>query len=123
MGPVATRIESRSLDQPDETRRPANATVEVVKLGDHTVGRFTFQPGWTWATSVKATAGTEHCEKTHVGVCTSGRLHVWMTDGSEISVEPGHAYTIPPGHDAEVVGDEPFVGYEFESSSAETYAR
>ena len=123
MGSVTTQIESRSLDSPDESRTPANAQVNIVRLGGHTVGRFTFQPGWTWATSVKPGAGTEHCEKHHVGVCTAGRLHVWMTDGSEINVEPGQAYVIPPGHDAEVVGDEAFVGYEFESSSAETYAR
>jgi hypothetical protein len=30
---------------------------------------------------------------------------------------------IAPGHDAWVVGDEPFVAYEFESKSAEAYAR
>jgi hypothetical protein len=35
---------------------------------------------------------------------------------------PGDAYLIEPGHDAWVVGDEPFVGYEFETRSAETYA-
>jgi hypothetical protein len=35
----------------------------------------------------------------------------------------GSAYVIEPGHDAWVVGDEPFVGYEFESSSASTYAK
>jgi hypothetical protein len=35
----------------------------------------------------------------------------------------GRAYVIEPGHDAEVLGDEPFVGFEFESRSAEEYAR
>jgi hypothetical protein len=34
---------------------------------------------------------------------------------------PGDAYVIEPGHDAWVVGDERFVGFEFES--AEDYAR
>src|SRR5438552_15901121 len=121
MSSVASQIEGRSLDQPDETRRPDKATVEVGNLGAHSIGRFTFQPGWTWATSIKPGAGTDHCEKTHVGVCTSGKLHVWMTDGSDLQIEPGHAYVIPPGHDAEVVGDEAFVGYEF--SSASTYAK
>ena len=36
---------------------------------------------------------------------------------------PGDAYVIEPGHDAWVVGDETFVGYEFESKSAEEYAK
>jgi hypothetical protein len=31
--------------------------------------------------------------------------------------------TIEPGHDAWVVGDEAFVGFEFEPSAAEEYAK
>jgi hypothetical protein len=30
---------------------------------------------------------------------------------------------IEPGHDAEILGDERFVGFEFEPQSAEEYAR
>jgi hypothetical protein len=36
---------------------------------------------------------------------------------------PGGAYVIEPGHDAWVNGDEGFVGFEFESGSAEEYAK
>ena len=35
---------------------------------------------------------------------------------------PGDTYVIEPGHDARVVGDESFVGYEFDSRAADTYA-
>jgi hypothetical protein len=48
-------------------------------------------------------------------------MDVWQPDGTRISVKPGDAYVIPPGHDAEIVSAEPFVGIEF--SSAATYAR
>jgi hypothetical protein len=41
----------------------------------------------------------------------------------EGEVGPGDAYVIEPGHDAWVVGDESFVGFEFEARSAEEYAR
>ena len=44
-------------------------------------------------------------------------------DGSEADLGPGDAYVIEPGHDAWVTGDESFVGLEFESHSAEEYAR
>ena len=44
-------------------------------------------------------------------------------DGSEAEVGPGDPYVIEPGHDAWVVGDERFVGFEFESRAAEEYAR
>ena len=42
-------------------------------------------------------------------------------DGTESDVGPGDAYAIDPGHDAWVVGDEPFVGIEFKSAGE--YAR
>jgi len=44
-------------------------------------------------------------------------------DGSEAELGPGDAYVIEPGHDAWVIGDERFVGFEFEPRSAEEYAR
>jgi len=43
--------------------------------------------------------------------------------GDTSRVEAGDAYVIEPGHDAWVIGDESFVGFEFESRSAEEYAR
>jgi hypothetical protein len=36
-------------------------------------------------------------------------------DGTEVEIGPGEAYVIEPGHDAWVLGDERFVGFEFES--------
>jgi len=53
----------------------------------------------------------------------SGRLHVSHEDGTEVEVESGRPYVIEPGHDAWVVGDQPFVAFEFDSSAAEGYAR
>jgi hypothetical protein len=50
-------------------------------------------------------------------------MHVTHDDGSEDEIGPGKAYVIEPGHDAWVVGDQPVVAYEFESKSAEEYAR
>ncbi len=43
-----------------------------------------------------------------------------MEDGTEIVIAPGEAYEIPPGHDAWVVGDEPWTAVEF--TSGRTYA-
>jgi hypothetical protein len=44
-------------------------------------------------------------------------MHIVADDGSEIDIGPGEAYNIPPGHDAWIVGDESFVGYEFKSAA------
>ena len=51
------------------------------------------------------------------------RIAVEHEDGTELELGPGDAYIIEPGHDAWVVGDERFVGFEFESKSAEEYAK
>jgi len=40
-----------------------------------------------------------------------------------MEVGPGDAYVMEPGHDAWVVGEETFVGYEFEPRAAEEYAK
>jgi len=53
----------------------------------------------------------------------AGAIHVVHDDGTEEDLGPGEAYVIEPGHNAWVVGDEPFIGFEFESRSAEEYAR
>ncbi len=114
-------LHAGNMDAPDETRTFENGRVDLVRLGDVAIGRSTFEPGWRWSESVKPIAGTESCEAHHVGYAVSGRLHVVSDGGEEAEVGPGEAYVVMPGHDAWVVGDEPFVGLEFQS--AETYAK
>ena len=114
---------AKSFDTPDETRTPDKTKVEVVDLGGAKAARMTFQPGWRWSECVKPVVGTESCQARHIGTVASGRMHIVHDDGTEIDAGPGDAYVIEPGHDAWVVGDEPLVGFEFESSAAETYAR
>jgi hypothetical protein len=116
-------VQSRDFGSPDETRTPDKTQVDVVRMGGTTVGRFTFEPGWRWSECVKPVAGTESCQARHVGVVGSGRLAVSHEDGTEVELGPGEAYIIEPGHDAWVVGDDRFVGFEFESRSAEDYAK
>jgi hypothetical protein len=116
-------VQLLDFDSPDETRMPEKTRVDVVRMGDTTAARFAFEPGWRWSECVKPVAGTDSCQVRHVGVVQSGRLVAKHEDGSEVEVGPGAAYLIEPGHDAWVVGDEPFVAFEFESRSAEEYAR
>jgi hypothetical protein len=115
--------ESRTFDSPDETRTPDKTRVDVVRMDGATAARMTFEPGWRWSECVQPVAGTDSCQALHVGVAHAGRLHVKHDDGTEIDIAPGETYVIAPGHDAWVVGDETFVGYEFEQSAAEDYAK
>ena len=45
--------------------------------------------------------------------CLSGRMRIDMDDGSEAEIGPGDVVAIPPGHDAEVVGEEACVLVDF----------
>src|SRR5262245_9955934 len=116
-------LKAKSFDAPDERRTPDKTTMEVVDLDGVKAARLTLQPGWKWSECIKPVAGTDSCQNRHIGTASAGRLHVVHDDGSALDVEPGGAYVIEPGHDAWVVGDEPFVAFEFEATSAESYAK
>jgi len=116
-------VEARGFDSPDETRTPDKTRIEVVRLAGATAARFSFEPGWRWSECVKPVAGTETCQARDLGVVHEGRMGVRHDDGSEAELGRGDAYVIEPGHDAWVIGDERFVGFEFEPRSAEEYAR
>jgi hypothetical protein len=87
------------------------------------VARSTFQPGWRWSECIKPVVGTDSCQVHHIGALVSGEIEVAHDDGSTQTLVAGNAYVIEPGHDAWVVGDTPAVGFEFESTAAETYAK
>ena len=107
------RLQSKSFGTPDEVRSIAHGNVRILDLGDIVVGRMVWEPGWRWSEHVKPIAKTDLCEYHHIGVTISGTAHVLMRDGSELDILPNTAYEIPPGHDAWVVGDEPYVSLDF----------
>ena len=120
--PVAvTKFETKSHSSPDEVRSPAKTRVEVVRLEGFTLGRFNFEPGWRWSECIKPVVKTESCQASHVGYAVSGSITVRMKDGTQKTIVAGESYTIPPGHDAWVEGNERFVGIEV--MSAEQYAK
>jgi hypothetical protein len=106
-------ISAKNFDNADQIRTPEKSRVEVVNLSEAKVSRFTMQPGWVWSQCIKPIAGTETCQVRHVGAVVSGRMHVTHADGSEADLTPGDAYVLEPGHDASVIGSEPFVSFEF----------
>jgi mannose-6-phosphate isomerase-like protein (cupin superfamily) len=103
------KIETKTFARPDETRPFEKGRLEVNSLGGVTFGRATFEPGWKWSTCVKPIAKTESCQSAHLAYQISGHMHVVMDNGAAMDIGPGEVCSIPPGHDAWVVGNEPVV--------------
>ncbi|HTK61760.1 MAG TPA: cupin domain-containing protein [Pseudonocardia sp.] len=111
-------LEHHTFDKPDEVREGDLWRLELVNLaGGAQVGRITVQPGWRWSEHVKPVAGTELCEAPHQQYQVSGRIRVRMSDGTEIESAPGDVTSLPPGHDAWVVGDDPVVAIDWQGAS------
>jgi quercetin dioxygenase-like cupin family protein len=111
-------FEHVSFDKPDEVRQGENWRLDIVKLASGAqVGRLTIQPGFRWTEHVKPVAGTELCMAPHQQYHLRGRIHVLMADGSEAEAGPGEILSLPPGHDAWVVGDEPAVTIDWQGAS------
>jgi hypothetical protein len=107
----------RSFQTPDETRAFPNGRAEIVKIGDAEVGRLVFEPGWRWSKDVKPIAKTNTCEAPHFQYHVSGRLAIRMDDGTEFEAGPGDITSLPSGHDAWVVGNEPVVTVDWFGAS------
>ena len=112
------RLQARIFDTEGELRTFPNGLTQVVKLGDVTVARAVYQPGWRWSKDMPAIVKTDSCHVHHLAFAIAGALHVETDDGQKIDVSAGAIYEIPPGHDAWVVGDAPFVTIDWTSAHA-----
>ena len=75
-------LHKTNIDKPDEVRPfRAHGHVDVVTIGDFTLGRGTFEPGWRWSEDVKPIAGTDSCQTRHKGSSSSGTMTVRSDDG------------------------------------------
>ena len=106
--------ERKVFTQPDDVREFPLGRLELIKVGGATIGRATLQPGWRWSTSVQPLAQTKSCQAPHLQYHVSGVLKVVMDDGAELECRAGDVSSLPPGHDAWVVGDEPVVVVDFQ---------
>jgi len=107
----------RSFEAADETRPFPNGRAEILKIGDSELGRLILQPGWRWSNDVKPIAKTASCEAPHFQYHVSGRLAILMDDGTEFVAGPGDVTSLPKGHDAWVVGEEPAIVVDWYGAS------
>lgn len=117
------RLQYKSFATPSEVRTFPKGHAEVVRLDESVVGRAVYEPGWRWSTDIAAIVGTASCQLHHLGFSISGVMHVVMDDGQALEIPPESVFEIPSGHDAWVVGDDPWVTIEWTSARSFGLAR
>lgn len=105
--------ERKDFGKPDEVRTFDKGRLELLNIGGGVVGRLILEPGWRWSESVKPIAGTDWCEAPHFQYHAAGCIRIVKPNGEEFEVGPGEVTTLPSGHDAYVVGDDPVVMVDF----------
>jgi len=108
------KAELKNFKNPDEVREFPKGKLELVKIGNATIGKATFQPGWKWSESLQPLAKTKSCEAPHFQYHVSGILMVKMDDGTLLECKPGDVSLLPVGHDGWVVGNKPAVVIDFQ---------
>jgi hypothetical protein len=106
----------KRFEEPDEIRTFEAGKFEVVRVGNMTIGRATYKPGWKWSVHVGAGLGASRCNVAHVGLVLSGCATAAMEDGTIYELRSGTLFFIPagpPGHDSWVVGNETYVSLHF----------
>lgn len=109
MNSLEQKTEHKTFTRPDEVRDFPNGKAEILDVGGVQIGRMVFQPGWRWSTDVRPLAKTSSCEAPHFQYHVAGTLGIRMDDGTEFIAGPGDITSLPKGHDAWVIGDEPAV--------------
>src|SRR5262249_24249406 len=84
----------------------------AVILKSAAIGLGEYLPGWKWSEHAGAQTGKK--SQNHIGYILSGHMVVRAADGTEITIGPGEAFEVLPGHDAWVVGHEPCIALDFE---------
>src|SRR5580765_8637044 len=99
---------TKSLDHADKSWTFLDGSERAaVVLKSVAIGSSEYLPGWRWSLHVGGQTGKDSAA--HIGYVLSGQLALCSADGQEITVRPGEAFEIGPGHDAWVVGSEPCV--------------
>jgi hypothetical protein len=101
--------EHKTFGRPDETREFPNGRVEILKVGGGQVGRLVLKPGWRWSNDVKLSPIPKAAKRRTSSITSAANSESgWMT-AREFVAGPGDITSLPSGHDAWVVGDEPVV--------------
>jgi hypothetical protein len=118
MAKTMTKIEIVSEKSPQEVRPFDKGRLELFNLSGSLIGRATFEPGWKWSECVGPIAKTPLCTAGHLGYQISGTMRIVDETGRQSLIKAGDFFSIPPGHDAWVEGDETVVVVDFQGMAS-----
>ena len=111
----------KRFDSDADVRHFPKGRFDVVKIGNVSIGRATYEPGWRWSEHVGPSVGATRCPLEHVGFVVTGAATVAFDDSRVTELHAGDLFYVPPvPHDSWVIGDEPYVSLHF--LGAEKYA-
>jgi hypothetical protein len=104
-------VMKKSFNNPDRTMSGTNARVDMVRMGERAVRRFTLQPGAHWKKEAQETEErAEIREKVHhVGIQLSGQTHIKTDYGEDMTLRPGDVVVTPTIQELWTEGNEPSV--------------
>ncbi len=88
------------------------STRSTVILENVAIGKGKYLPGWQWSKHTGIMTGKQ--SQSHIGYVVSGKMTIKDSNGKKISVGPGDAFKVGPGHDAWVEGDKPCIAMDFQ---------
>lgn len=94
----------KRFEEPDEIRIFEKGKFEIVRIGNMTIGRATYKPGWKWSVHVGPSVGATHCNVEHLGIVLSGCATAAMADGRIYELRAGSLFYIPQGLRATTAG-------------------
>ena len=111
----------RRFASSDDVRAFPNGRAEVVTIDEVDDRSRDLRAGLALVDGPRADHGNARpASSTTLAIAISGSMHIVMEDGGALDIPAGSAFEIPPGHDAWVVGDEPWVAVVW--TSIRTYA-
>ena len=103
------QTEHKSFQAPDETREFPNGRAEILQIGGGEVGRLDVRAGLALVERREADRADRQLRGAALPVPRQRPARDPMDDGTEFIAGPGDVTSLPSGHDAWVVGDEPVV--------------
>ena len=108
---MGQNVMKKSFNHPDRTMTGTNARVDMVRMGERAIRRFTLQPGAHWMKSTQESEErTEMRERVHhFGVQLSGQTRIRTDAGEEVTLRPGDVVFTPTIQELWAEGTEPSV--------------